>query len=312
MAVDVTYQVYTAGRWLPNVNNLNDHAGIYGSPIQGVIANLSEGTIHYRVHTVNGSWLPWVFDREDYAGIYGHNIDGLQMQVIGVSGQQARYRAYVGGRWLSWVTELEDYAGIYGQSIECIQVEIISNDKVVITENGVKIVFIDPGHGGSDPGAIGNDMNESDIVLSITNKITKILVLSGVKVESSRLDDRYVSLGERAKKANEINADVFVSIHANSYKDSTANGTECFTYPSAEEKTKQLSKNISKGISNKLGIVNRGHKEENFAVLRETNMAAVLIETAFISNVQEANMLRLRQDEFAKVIADEILAYLAI
>ena len=97
---------------------------------------MSTGTIQYRVHTVNGSWLPWVNNREDYAGIYGQNIDGLQMHVVGVSGYEAMYRAYVGGTWLPWVKGLEDYAGIYGQAIEGIQVYIsvqvdLSSEKIL-------------------------------------------------------------------------------------------------------------------------------------------------------------------------------------
>jgi hypothetical protein len=122
--IDVTYQVYTGGRWLPNVVNLEDYAGLYGESISGIYANTNKGYIKYRVH-INDRWLPWVIDRQDYAGILGTNIDGLQMELIGLPGYSVKYRAYVGGRWLPWVLDLEDYAGIYGQSIEGIQMQII-------------------------------------------------------------------------------------------------------------------------------------------------------------------------------------------
>ncbi|TAN69143.1 N-acetylmuramoyl-L-alanine amidase [Paraclostridium sordellii 8483] len=123
--IDVIYQVYTKGKWLSNVINLNDYAGIYGNPIQGVYAHLSEGSIRYRVHTQNGKWLPYVIDRQDYAGILSKNIDALQMELVGLEGYSVKYRAYVCGRWLPWVTDLEDYAGILGKSIEGIQTQII-------------------------------------------------------------------------------------------------------------------------------------------------------------------------------------------
>ena len=123
--IDVTYQVYTKGKWLSNVINLNDYAGIYGNPIQGVYANLSEGSIRYRVHTQNGKWLPYVVDRQDYAGILSKNIDALQMELIGLEGYSIKYRAYVGGRWLPWVTGLKDYAGILGKPIEGLQIQVI-------------------------------------------------------------------------------------------------------------------------------------------------------------------------------------------
>lgn len=123
--IDVTYQVHAKGKWLPNVVNLNDYAGIFGKPIQAVYANLSNGSIRYRVHTIDGKWLPWVTDRQDYAGILSKNIDALEMQLIGLDNYSVQYRTYVGGRWLPWVNDLNDYAGIYGKVIEGIQVQII-------------------------------------------------------------------------------------------------------------------------------------------------------------------------------------------
>jgi hypothetical protein len=158
---NVTYQVYAGGRWLPNVTNLNDYAGIYGTPIQAVYANLSSGSIQYRTHTQNGSWLPWVSDRSDYAGIYGQNIDGLQMKITGLSGCDVRYRAYVGGRWLPWVTGASDYAGIYGQAISGIQVEIVS------------------GNGGSGEGGGNTSSKQQAVVNSARKLIGKPYVYGG-------------------------------------------------------------------------------------------------------------------------------------
>ncbi|GEM_PF-762335 len=123
--IDVTYQVYSNKKWLPNVTNLSDYAGIYGTPIQAIYTSLGKGSIQYRTHTQRGSWLPWVTNRTDYAGILGKNIDGIQMKISGLSGYNVKYRAYVGGRWLPWVVGLEDYAGLYGKAIEGIQVQVI-------------------------------------------------------------------------------------------------------------------------------------------------------------------------------------------
>lgn len=123
--INVTYQAYTNGKWLPNVTNLSDYAGILGNSIQAIYASLSKGNIQYRIHTQRGSWLPWVTNRTDYAGILGKNVDGIQMKISGLSGYNVKYRTYVGGRWLPWVVGLEDYAGIFGQPIEGIQVQII-------------------------------------------------------------------------------------------------------------------------------------------------------------------------------------------
>lgn len=78
----------------------------------------------------------------------------------------------------------------------------------------------------------------------------------------------------------------------------------------ADAQNKQLSANIAEAIANKFDIANRGHKEADFAVLRLTNMPAILVETAFINNFSDANLLRNRQYDFSIVIANEILKYL--
>ncbi|MFA9397441.1 MAG: hypothetical protein ACERKV_04135 [Clostridiaceae bacterium] len=139
--INVTYQVYAGGRWLSNVINLSDYAGIYGTPIQGVYASLSSGNISYRTHTQGGSWLSWVTNRSDYAGILGRNVDGLQMKVSGLSGYNVRYRAYVSGSWLPWVNGTEDYAGIYGQAISGIQVEIIDIKAAILSQTKDRGIF---------------------------------------------------------------------------------------------------------------------------------------------------------------------------
>lgn len=172
-----------------------------------------------------------------------------------------------------------------------------------------KKVLIDPGHGGYDPGAVGNGINEKDIVLSISKKVGDILKSKGCSVSYSRTSDVFIGLDERAAIANNIGVDFFVSIHCNSASPQ-ATGTECFTHPTGNSKVKNLSVNIAAAIASKFGIPNRGHKEANFAVLRRTNMSAILVETAFISNYNDAQLLKNSQDDFAMIIATEILKYL--
>ena len=169
-------------------------------------------------------------------------------------------------------------------------------------------VFIDAGHGGSDPGAVGNGLKEKDIVLSIATKLGALLNGRGISIKYSRTTDTYLSLEERARLANAWGADLFVSIHANSAT-SSVRGTECYTHPTANTATKTLSGNVSRAIANKFGISNRGHKEANFAVLRLSNMPSILVETAFISNSSDANLLNTRQADFSVTIANSILSY---
>ena len=174
-----------------------------------------------------------------------------------------------------------------------------------VTSN-IRKVFIDPGHGGTDPGASGNGLYEKEVVLSIAKKVRNILISKGFDVELSRSTDQYVSLSDRAAQANAWDADLFVSIHCNSATSSSANGTECYTHPTANTSTKSLSKNMASALASKLSLTNRGHKEANFAVLRLSNMPSILIETAFINNENDATKLKTRENDFASAIANQI------
>lgn len=129
--IDVTYQTYdaSAGKWLPNVVNASDYAGVYGHSVSAVYASLSQGNIYYRVHTKGGSWLSEVKNRSDYAGIYSKPIDGLMMRTD--TGRTIYYKVHIkGGNWLSYVTGYSTsdgnngYAGIIGKEIDAIQVYV--------------------------------------------------------------------------------------------------------------------------------------------------------------------------------------------
>jgi N-acetylmuramoyl-L-alanine amidase len=173
-------------------------------------------------------------------------------------------------------------------------------------------VFLDAGHGGHDPGAVGNGLQEKAIALSVTLKIGNILKNHGVTVNYSRTTDVFLELADRASRANSFGANVFVSVHCNSFSDSSAKGVETYSYPGSTTGA-NLSKSIQNNIiSSGVYTANRGTKTADFAVLRLTNMPAALVELAFISNAQDANILKNRQDELAVAVSKGILNYLGI
>jgi len=159
----------------------------------------------------------------------------------------------------------------------------------------VKKIFIDPGHGGKDPGASGNGLQEKDIVLDLSLELADRLKSYDCQVKLSRDKDIYVDNGDRTKEANRWGADLYFSIHVNGHTNTDANGYEDFIYPTAPQKTASIRKAIHKPLSQVWtgdGRANRGMKTANFQVLRETRMAAVLVENGFISNPQDANLLK--------------------
>ncbi|MBU5425027.1 N-acetylmuramoyl-L-alanine amidase [Tissierella pigra] len=173
-------------------------------------------------------------------------------------------------------------------------------------------VFLDPGHGGKDPGALGNGLREKDIALSVTLKVGEILKRHNIEVIYSRTTDVFLELSERTNLANKANADIFVSIHCNAAENINAKGVETFSYPNSTKGT-ALAKCIQDSIiQSKVYTSDRGIKTANFAVLRQSNMPSALVELAFITNVDDGKILKDRQDELALAVAKGILNYLGI
>lgn len=168
-------------------------------------------------------------------------------------------------------------------------------------------IAIDAGHGGHDPGSVGNGLKESHITLQVAKKVEKALEKRNVKVFMTRTTDKYVGLQERVNLATNAKVDTFVSIHTNSFSSSSANGTETY-YSLARASTKvsdskQLATFIQNRLYKALNTTNRGVKTANFAVLR-TSFPSTLVELAFISNKQDA--AKLGSEHYQQLAADAI------
>ncbi|CUH96143.1 hypothetical protein P22_2231 [Propionispora sp. 2/2-37] len=161
-----------------------------------------------------------------------------------------------------------------------------------------KVIVIDPGHGGSNPGAVANNIRETDNNLAVGLKLRDRLKRAGAKVIMTRDTDRNVaaegsSLGSelqaRVDIAEENQADIFVSIHSNSNPNTNIAGAMTF-YHSA--KTPALAKAVQRELIKKTGAVDKGVAPETFYVLRNTSMPGILVEMGFVTNKQEAAQLK--------------------
>lgn len=169
-------------------------------------------------------------------------------------------------------------------------------------------IFIDPGHGGRDPGAIGSNSRESDNVLKVAKRLKTLLESYGHTVRLSRSTDKYLTLSERARMANDWGAEYFISLHNNAAVNKSARGFETFIYNrTTNQKTKQFQNAVHDAIALQIGIRDRGKKQANFAVVRETKMPAVLIEYAFISNNEDEKILIERVNQLAEWTCDGII-----
>jgi N-acetylmuramoyl-L-alanine amidase CwlD len=192
-----------------------------------------------------------------------------------------------------------------------LQMSQVSTGYSLVNRNYYK-VFIDPGHGGSDPGALGFGNIEKNLNLQVATKVKSKLESKGIEVRMSRTSDIYLALSERAKLANDYGADTFISIHQNSVDNApTVNGIETF-YHTNKTTHKPYAESIQNNLIKETGATNRGVKTADFAVLRETNMPSSLAECGFISNQQESAKLSdsYYQDKLATAIANGIETYL--
>jgi len=158
-------------------------------------------------------------------------------------------------------------------------------------KDNIKKVFIDPGHGGSDPGASGYGLREKNLTLDIARHIQSRLQSQylGIDVRLSRTNDQTLSLDQRSSAANSWKPDLFVSVHINA---AGGQGFESFIHNgNVSNATKKYQNTIHNHIVNQMKFVDRGQKRANFHVLRETKMPAILFEFLFIDNRGDNNQL---------------------
>ncbi|MBM6618249.1 N-acetylmuramoyl-L-alanine amidase [Bacillus suaedaesalsae] len=156
-------------------------------------------------------------------------------------------------------------------------------------------LYLDPGHGGTDPGAQGNGLKEKDINLDIALRIRNILLnnYDNVDVLMSRTGDTTKSLEQRTNEANAWGADFYLAIHCNAFNGS-AQGYEDYIHSSlSDSSTTATYQNIIHAEVVKLNqLVDRGKKKANFHVLRESSMSAMLSENGFIDNSHDAALMK--------------------
>lgn len=193
----------------------------------------------------------------------------------------------------------------------------------------IKTILLDPGHGGSDPGAIGkNGLKEKYVVLDIAKRCQKKLQRLGIKAIMTRNKDKFIKLRNRPKMVTKIDADLFISIHANSSGNRAANGIETHILPAAGfpcTAPSSFSKNECQGNKdNKMSVLlaysihksalsatkaaDRGVRRSRFSVLRNAPCPAILIECGFLSNQTEEESLKnpAYRDKIASGIANGI------
>jgi N-acetylmuramoyl-L-alanine amidase len=179
-----------------------------------------------------------------------------------------------------------------------------------LTVTKITKVVIDAGHGGSDPGAVGSKgTHEADLTLDISKRVVQMLNNRSDFIGlATRETDKFVSLGDRVDFANSQNADLFMSIHYNSSTSKEAHGTETYIYYNSDPLFGQI---IHKHLIAATGLRDRGLKESDFYVIKNTRMPAALVEISFVSNPTEENLANTAafKDKVSRALANALIEY---
>lgn len=169
-----------------------------------------------------------------------------------------------------------------------------------------KTIVLDPGHGGSDQGASSNTHKKSKekvYTLKTAKELKALLEKEGATVSMTRESDTYVTLDDR-----NIKGDAYISIHNDSLKSSKANGSTVYWF---KDNQKALAETLSANLQKKALLTNKGARQENFQVLRQTNVPAVLLELGYISNPTDEDMIteKLHRHIVEQAIVEGLRAY---
>ena len=183
-----------------------------------------------------------------------------------------------------------------------------------------KIITLDPGHGGSDPGAIGaSGIKEKQIALEISMRVKELLEKEGAKVFMTRTTDKDVyapnasdraELQARVNVAEKHNSDLFLSLHINSSVNKSVGGFSSYYYPKTDNDLK-IAKTIQDKFAKNFGVDNLGVRQANFYVVKRCSMPATLLEMCFISNPKEEKLMKSKwfQKKTARLIVEGVKNY---
>lgn len=174
-----------------------------------------------------------------------------------------------------------------------------------------KTIWVDPGHGGREPGAItASGRLEKEINLAVSLRLQRLLTEAGARVLMTRNDDSYVDLHERPRLANHAGADVFISVHANSAESPLVTGTETYYYTN-HSASRRLAELAHQELVRQAGLDDRRVRLQNFVVLREAKMPAILVELGYVSNPAEEQQLLdpAWQERAAQALRDALMTY---
>jgi N-acetylmuramoyl-L-alanine amidase len=208
------------------------------------------------------------------------------------------------------ITNVREYSGL--QKITNLNTSSIKTK----AKDGTILVAIDAGHGGTDPGAVYNDLKEKDLNLRISKSIINQLasIKTNLRCLETRPNDTFVEISDRVKKSIQNNADLFVSIHCNSSETPGEGGIEVLfrSYKNSQVSSgsRNLANKILDSLVNSSGRKNRGVIDRQDLGVLKQNIPAVIVECGFINNQEEASWIKNNENKIAQYIIAGITRFI--
>ncbi|MFJ7697853.1 N-acetylmuramoyl-L-alanine amidase [Lysinibacillus fusiformis] len=170
-----------------------------------------------------------------------------------------------------------------------------------------RVIILDPGHGGKDPGTVKGSVSEKSITLKVSTQVKQLLENAGAKVYMTRTGDTYPSLQDRVDFKQANYGEIFVSVHVNSAANTSAQGTETYYAISTGDMYQEdidLATFVNNQIVNNLNMKNRGVKQEQYYVIRNMVIPSILVELGFLTNTEDHN--KMTNDQYVNLFAESI------
>lgn len=342
----LTYQTHVETIGWQNVISEGNLAGTTGQnkqveAIKLFLDSTQFGNISYKAHVQDFGWQNAVSGGQ-LSGTTGlaKQMEAIQIKLTGQLATifSVKYRVHVQDiGWQNWVFD-DEIAGTIGKAKQIEAIEIFLVDKT-IESRGLsasqgnydivnKVIYLDAGHGGYDPGAVYFGTSEKTLNLQMQTLVKSKLEAQGYTVVTTRTDDTFTDLLPRSEKANNSLSDLFVSLHFNASTSSQASGIETYYYEYYKEypsrineifhndserlsRSSVLAEAIQAATTAKTGAKNNGVLRNTFAVLRETTAPAVLVDLGYMSNASEFQNISnaIYQEKLAQGIVSGILSY---
>lgn len=280
-------------------------AWVHSELIEISTGSITPETVAQETDETNESFERYVHFVQDYVNIRSTPSLDSEILLTANLGEQYLYLGESGDFYEIQVGDQTAYVANWLVELEPLATETLLPE--VTTTLSEATIIIDPGHGGTDPGAVGTYLYEKQVTMETSEKIAERLRAEGANVILTRMDDESVSLDDRVWLSNNHQADLFISVHYDSTPEGIyRTGTTTYYY---DDSDLHLADLVNTKLTKNLPLPNNGSMFGNYQVLRENSQPALLLELGYMNN--DSDVGTFNSDYYQSLVAESIHEALA-